>query len=716
MMNILKVTVVAAALAGAGAGEDLPCTVSWVGNTFSGKDAWVLQDVADLHVEADGTLFTNIFWDEAGGNVQQFKDGKLVRVARHTHGWGYEGGDAVAANSKHLFIVQGVDNEGGGLKGDSWPAKGLRWSGVSRRLKSDITKPAPFPGGHGKEGDVLQGSFLAVAEFPQGKQGALRGAAASDTRLYVSSPLHDAVKAYDAETLQPAGEWKVDRPDKICLDREGCLWVLQRPAAAGQPWAALRLGPDGAPRPQKIVFEAAAEPADLCVDGRDRLLVADAGPDQQVKIYENSSKAPALKGSLGVKGGIWAGPVAGRFGDLRFNRPRGVGADAAGNVYVASSGSVAGGSTVIECCSPEGALKWRLMGLTFVDLAALDPGSETDVFTKEERFSLDYSKPAGQEWAYAAYTVNPFKYPDDPRVHLGPTHCWVKRLGGAKLLFVSDMTAEYLAVLRFDPKSDGEVAIPCGLYSRRVIKGAWPPHQPAKGEWMWRDADGNGRIDAGEIQGWGGDAGGLPEPDDAGAIWQATGGQIRCVPMAAPDARGIPQWDFAKARAWPKPAELDEVRRVKYLAASDAMILGGNRGADKNQHWKPMGPVVCCYDRWSDPQKRKLRWNVVLPYQKGSQGHESAEPISFDVAGDCLFFGYTRGLKEEKVKYAFVRVHRLSDASPVGNLVAERELGEIGLLDIVESVSASRRSNGEYVVFLEDDYKSKVVMFRWKPR
>jgi hypothetical protein len=186
--------------------------------------------------------------------------------------------------------------------------------------------------------------------------------------------------------------------------------------------------------------------------------------------------------------------------------------------------------------------------------------------------------------------------------------------------------------------------------------------------------------------------------------------------MTTPDARGIPQWDLAKARVWSKPAELDEVRRVKYLAAADTMILGGNRGADKNQHWKPMGPVLCCYDRWSDPQKRKLRWNVVLPYQKGSQGHESAEPISFDTAGDYLFAGYTRGLKEDGVKYAFVRVHRLSDASPVGNLVAERELGEVGLLDIVESVSASKRSNGEYVVFLEDDYKSKVVMFRWKPK
>src|SRR5579863_2348130 len=85
--------------------QPLNYTVSWVGNSFSGKEAWVLQDVEDLCVLPDGTLFTNVFWDEAGGNVQEYKDGRLVGVAGHTHGWGYEGGAAVAANAKYLFIA-----------------------------------------------------------------------------------------------------------------------------------------------------------------------------------------------------------------------------------------------------------------------------------------------------------------------------------------------------------------------------------------------------------------------------------------------------------------------------------------------------------------------------------------------------------------------------------------------------------------------------------
>ncbi|MGA2619635.1 MAG: hypothetical protein ABSF26_18650 [Thermoguttaceae bacterium] len=62
-----------------------------------------------------------------------------------------------------------------------------------------------------------------------------------------------------------------------------------------------------------------------------------------------------------------------------------------------------------------------------------------------------------------------------------------------------------------------------------------------------------------------------------------------------------------------------------------------------------------------------------------------------------------------------MKVFTLAEGAPVGNLVAEKELGEIGLLDIVESVRAARRAGGEYVVFLEDDAKAKIVMFRWQP-
>jgi hypothetical protein len=330
---------------------------------------------------------------------------------------------------------------------------------------------------------------------------------------------------------------------------------------------------------------------------------------------------------------------------------------------------------------------------------------------------MDWSRSSGEEWSYRGYTVNPYKYPQDPRLHLPATHVWMRRIAGRPILFISDMTGEFLHVYRFSPETDGETAIPCALLSKRHVsrKDGYPAHQPPRGQWLWRDRNGNGAPDADEYQSAEKDAGGIPVPDARCNIWYAERERICCLPVEGVDDRGVPAWDLTRLRSYPRPAEFDEVRRVHYLPEADTMLLGGNRGEDRNQHWKPMGPALACYDAWGT-DRRRLRWRIVLPYEKGSRGHESAEPISFDTAGDYVFVAYTRGLKADGVKYAFVKVLKATDGSVVGNLVAEKELGEIGLLDIVDSVRAVRRADGEYVVFLEDDAKAKVVMFRWKPQ
>ena len=255
-------------------------TVSWFGNSYNGKTRWTLQDVADLCVLPDGTLFTNVFWEEGGANVQEYRAGEVAAVAAHTHGWGYDGGAAVAANAKYLFIAQRVDNEGGGLKGEAWPAKGFRWNGISRRLRGDIRKAAPFEGGHGGEGDTLRGAFLPISEVPDSVDSAIRGLCADATRLCVSSPFDDSIKVYDTETMRLLRSWPVPRPDKICGDRSGGLWVLQRPAGAAGGWHVLRFAAGGAALPQRISLPTAVVPTSLCMDRSGRLLIADAGVDK----------------------------------------------------------------------------------------------------------------------------------------------------------------------------------------------------------------------------------------------------------------------------------------------------------------------------------------------------------------------------------------------------------------------------------------------------
>ena len=101
-------------------------TVSWFGNTFAEPNKWVQMDAHAMYTAPDGTCYLNTFWEEGGRNVGIYRNGDVVGNAGHTHGWGYEGGEAVTANNKYLFIAQTVGNEGGGLKApSSWPAKGF---------------------------------------------------------------------------------------------------------------------------------------------------------------------------------------------------------------------------------------------------------------------------------------------------------------------------------------------------------------------------------------------------------------------------------------------------------------------------------------------------------------------------------------------------------------------------------------------------------------
>lgn len=375
---------------------------------------------------------------------------------------------------------------------------------------------------------------------------------------------------------------------------------------------------------------------------------------------------------------------------------------------------------MLEAYDPAGRLKWRLYGLTFVDLADVDPADDRKVFTKEERFDMDYGRPRGTEWTYRAYTVNRFRYPQDPRLHIWSAGAWVRRIDGRPFLFVQDMTGDHLQIYRFDPR-EGETAIPSGLFAkRRINRNDWPPHQPSEGEWLWRDANGNGAFDDGEYE-----IGGRAAPasqgwwvDGRGDVWMATfSNGIRRFPFERLDAAGNPCWSFARMETHPHPAGFREVRRIRYVSDTDTMYLGGTDGDHRNQHWKPMGPVLARYDRWlaSAGRPTGATWRVVLPYERGSRGHSSCEPMGFDVAGDYVFVAYTGASRTFGVKTGRVEVLRAADGTPTGYFEPPADIGEIGLQDIVESIRAHRRADGEYLIFVEDDFKAKIVLYRWRP-
>jgi hypothetical protein len=702
----------------------LPHITSWVGNTYPGAKGWVQQDIRAMAVTGDGTVFTNIEWEEGGGNVGEYCDGALVRYAMHTHGWGANGGRAVAVNSNYVFIGLVMGNEGGGLRDDNtWPAKGLKWFGVSRRLRKDISKAAPFSGGKGGKGDTLKESFLVVAEVPEKEGAPLAGMVATEKELLVSEPNSSEIQVFDCETMKPVRRWKVERPGPLAMDRWGNLAMLQSAAVSTPARVLCYAGHHGQPKAVRhATLPAGVLPSAICFRDN-RLLVADIGPAQQILIFAPVPDAQemTLVGRFGEPGGIFS--TQGVFGDRRFNDIQALGCDRLGNIYLAHDGQTGGGGTVLESYTlADGRLNWRLFGLTFVDMADVDPASDTDVFTKEEHFRVDYTRSTGREWSYAGYTVNRFKYPGDPRLHIWSAGAWVRRVMGKRFLFVNDMNGEHLQVYRFAAETDGETAIPSALFAKRRVTDrndpTWPPHQPPNGGWLWRDANGDGAFNADEYEQSGDEA--LPSSqgwwvDSGGSVWLATEKEgIRCFPLQGLDSKGNPVWSYATMKKFSHPLEFKQVKRLRYLPDGDVLLLAGTTPEHNNQHWKPSGPVFARYDGWLAGE-RKLRWRFVAPYTTGSQGHSSCEPMGFDVAGDFVFVPYTGASKADGVKHGRVELFHLSDGASVGHLEPSQDVGEIGLQDIRECLVAHRRADGEIIVFLEDDYRSKVVMYRLKP-
>jgi hypothetical protein len=120
-----------------------------------------------------------------------------------------------------------------------------------------------------------------------------------------------------------------------------------------------------------------------------------------------------------------------------------------------------------------------LLGLQFVDNADADPGTGgLDVLTKHEHFIIDYSKGNGQESVYKAYTVDKFRYPDDPRLH-NEDHLaasvFVRRIEGKRFLYLTGMYAKQLSVYRMKGETEGVTRkLKLGVAELRYDTGSLP--------------------------------------------------------------------------------------------------------------------------------------------------------------------------------------------------------------------------------------------------
>jgi len=262
-------------------------------------------------------------------------------------------------------------------------------------------------------------------------------------------------------------------------------------------------------------------------------------------------------------------------------------------------------------------------------------------------------------------------------------------------------------IYRIAPETDGEVMIPCVVWSNSTKY----PHAP-EGHWLWRDTNGNGQPDPGEYaktdvhDAYGGNSAFIGARGD---IWMTGWGPLRRITFEGLDSHDVPIYApvFEIIEA-PKP--YGGIRRVRYDTENDVMYLAGTSN-DKTHHWKSMGVHLCRYDNWSKGN-RVAAWHVVCTYQPDS----NCEPISFDIAGDYVFVAIAERGKvgEREISRGHISVYHKRNGAVVGYIEPPKDWG-VGWMDMTECLSVHLRENGEYLILQEEDGRSKNLLHRWRP-
>jgi len=457
-----------------------------------------------------------------------------------------------------------------------------------------------------------------------------------------------------------------------------------------------------------VTFPELSQPMALALANDGQLMVADSGtgPRQQVLFYDIADPAqPKLTRVFGERGGIGSG-VPGEITPTKFWGIRGLGTDAAGNIYVAMSEQ----GSVLRSFTPGGALRWELHGEFFCDVATADPADDgATVWGIQERYAMDWSKPPGRDSKWVGYTLNRHKYPNDPRglMHVkqqgehGLTSPQIVYLEGKRFLFVGGMFgSNFINIFRFD----GEMAVPSGVilqWGNNLYNTAltWPPTKPP-GSSIWRDTNGDGDYQADEFGPNNERVESGPfHVDKKGNIWMAYG--FFRYDFQGLDAKGNPIYSADKITVLDKPEGVDKVARVCYLDDSDTLVIGEEgRNEEDRPSMRHISRVFVCKEYLAGNRK-------TVSFVPGP-GKEAG---CVAAAGDYAFTGgwKTRGK---------IWVNRLSDGAEVGSFDPGETVGGVektGWIDLLTGINAFNRSTGEYLVFVEENYKAKSLIYRWKP-
>lgn len=691
---------------------------SWLGNSFSGAHhrAHVPMHVNGFAVhEASGVSAVLAVWDEGGPNLgifdshgQMLNDMTALRPVEAASGYG------VAIDEQYVYSSAVV-------------AKKQR--GIKRFSHTGVEKP--WPGGS------------AFVETPS--SASPRGVAVDTVReeLHVALEGDKKILVYDRRdpARGPKREWTLaDGPRYIAVDRDGNLWVTLRRNDAEQYVA--RFGPTGTL--QKTI-RGLGFPMGLFVRGNGDLLVCDSGREaQNVKIYSAAQIAGSGEtidrpsSTFGAAGGVYGG-VPGEIAAGKLVGPVGVGVDAKGRAYVAGNlihrradfsstprltarlaGNGMSSGTQIYCYASlalDAAIEWSRFGLEGMSAGDFLPGSDGKViFTREHKYTMDYSRPAGQEWKLAALTHDPDTYPHDLRIvdNTGylPGGVQVRVAGGHRLMFVRDQ--RYYAIMIYRFRAGSEIAVPAAaLVAWTSAENKWPPGRPPSigdKHFLWTDRNGDGQMDGDEYAPLGVKLDYARfHVDVDGAIWAFSNRMNRIYRwrLGSVDAGGVPS--YAAAEDFAVPPEFNSVGSLWHDPVTKQLyVIGYSKCVPNVRENTAMtfGTELACYDNW--PAAPRLAWQREVAFKPHTGGHER---VASEITGVTRDFVVTQ--RKDIAGFTF---YRRPDGSQYKSLVPGPEVGmRVGLIDIPWAASVMQRSDGEILLTCEENEDAKILLYRVRP-
>jgi hypothetical protein len=642
-------------------------STSWLGNSYMDADGHktVTEELADLCLSPNGKLFSAGYAEAWGGGAEyNASDGSFVaRYDRFESGFG-DPVKAVAANAD--FVFWGT------------PGKGLLRSGQGG-------------GGAGSYRTFLPGKIIT-------------GLFVKNSKLYVSNFSDGKIHVYDIATMTEHRSWACPDPTKLTVDKAGNVWVIkwnsastQKPQDGSMWWGEkiVSFSSSGIPRPEITNFE---KPLALAVNNIGQLLVGGLNQHSQIWVFDISG-APAKVGTFGAQGGIFSGIYGAFTNSAKLHWIKAIAVDANDNIFTGCTYGTFWGNC-IEKWNSTGVLQWRLFAGTSLDCAGLDPDNDTEVYSKYHHYSLDYSKTTpGTEWSLKGFTVNRFKYPNDPRVDQNADvgsralGAGVWRIGGKLFVGRSSQEGYRFELYRQETATEGEVLLPSfrmgaggdtnnHFYNPQT--GTWSPKPKKDGLYnqYWNIAKNGDLFTIGDPQ---------------TIIHYKYGGL---------DQNSNPLWDATNATSKVVSA-FNPVRRLIYDSDANVMYLAGDV---KDQNWGSFLRVKQ-FTNWSRGN-RNASYTAELPYRDeeyaGNSNYGGGDPITFSVAGDYIFIGYGFG---------HVRILNKADGKLVGTLRQNVNgwKGSDGQVDAAYGMTVTLRQNGEYVLLFENAAWANIMIYRWCP-